>query len=174
MLFSGGRLVGNQLNIAVFIDTAISMSLFYYLGRSFYSFGLYTKRIHWSAVVSILLGYTVFIIMFMPKVETKDNIYPIYLVLLSMPIIYALYQVSLYLAEHMNVLIHFLEDCGKSSLTLLGMHRPLWLIVYPICSKLNLSTIPFIGVQMTSALLIILPLHQFLKKNFPVLIGLKK
>lgn len=112
--------------------------------------------------------------MFMPKVETKDNIYPIYLVLLSMPIIYALYQVSLYLAEHMNVLVHFLEDCGKSSLTLLGMHRPLWLIVYPICSKLNLSTIPFIGVQMTSALLIILPLHQFLKKNFPLLIGLKK
>lgn len=170
----GGYLIGNQLDMTMFVDTAISMSLFYHLGRSFYFSGLYTKRIHWSAVVSIFLGYTAFIIMFIPKVETKDNIYPIYLVLLSMPIIYALYQISLYLAEHMNTLVHFFENCGKSSLTLLGMHRPLWLIVYPICLNLNLSTIPFIGVQMVSALLITLPLHQFLRKNFPVLIGLKK
>lgn len=139
----------------------------------FFSSGLYKQKVSlvWSAWILII--YTLLIYKLHPHIDIKYNMYPRYMIFVSVPVIYALYQICYYLSSYSNVCINFLADCGKKSITLLGLHRPLWLFVYPICLKLHLNMPLFIAVEMISALIVILPLHKILNKYIPILIGQK-
>lgn len=167
--------IGNQLvTLPLFLDTALSVYIYYALGPLFYASGIYKRKVNPVIPIMILLLYMVFIILVHPLIEIKNNVFPWYLIFISIPAIYALYQVSLYLSSYSNIVVSLLADCGRKSITLFGLHRPLWLFVYPICLKLHLNNPLFVAVEMVSALIIILPVHNLISKYAPILIGQKK
>ena len=167
-------MIGQVITLPLFLDTACSVIIFYGLGHLFYSSGMYKKHLHPLWTFAIMLAYTVAIILLRPNIDIKYNVFPWYLIFISLPAIYAFYQICLYITAYSNMLVRFLEDCGRKSITLFGLHRPLWLFVYPICLKLHLNTPLFIAVEMLSALIIILPIHNLVSKYAPILIGQKR
>lgn len=176
-LLMGGviYIIGNQLiTLPLFLDTALSVYIFYVIGYWFFKSDMYKQKVMPIIPIAILVLYTVFIAIVHPVVDIKYNVFPWYLIFISIPVIYALYQVCLYMSSYSNIFVKFLADCGFKSITLFGLHRPLWLFVYPICLKLHLNTVLFIAVEMISALIIILPVHNLICKYAPILIGQKR
>lgn len=159
------------IEIPFFIDTAMASLIYYAIGRRFKETNLFEKAVSWKYALLIFAVYCMIIVVFHPKVELKSNIYPWYLVFISMGAIYAIYQFCLRFSENSNCITHFISRCGNASLVLLGLHRPLWLFVYPVCLALHLPIIFFIIVQMISALLIILWCDKLLNRYAPFLIG---
>ena len=167
-------IIGNHSLFPFFLDTTLSVYIFYALGHLFFISGIYKKNISLVIPILLLSLYAAFIAMVHPVVDIKYNVFPWYLIFLSVAVIYAFYQICLYLTIYSNMMIHFLADCGRKSITLFGLHRPLWLFVYPICIKLQVG-IPFVlvAVEMLSALVIILPIHNLINRYAPYLIGQK-
>ena len=156
---------------SLFVDTAMSVYIYYALGTLFFATGLYKQKINLKWSVATLIVYVAIIVVFRPQVNLKDNIYPWYLFLVSTAVIYAFYQISYQLTKYKNFGVSFLQECGLRSLTLFGFHTPLWLFVYPVCLILHLSIPLSFVVEMLSALVIIMPLHSILSKYTPKLIG---
>lgn len=177
MLVLGGGiyLIGNQIfNISFFIDTTLSVYIYYFLGNLFFTSSLYKKKISTHYTILLFLAYVAIIYVFEPNVNLKNNVFPIYLVLVASLGIYVAYQFALLVRDHTKLLSRFLKQCGESSITLLGFHRPIWLVVNPLCKMLTSSLFVLFLVQLMSALVTILPLHRFFSKYTPTLIGKNK
>lgn len=129
----------NGFQLPLFIDTAMSVFIFYTLGHAFFSSMIYKQKLPTIWPLLILIIYTILMAILHPEIEIKDNNYPWYMLFLSTPVVYALYQISYYISSYSNILVKFLANgVGKKSISLLGFHRPLWSLIYPICLKLHL------------------------------------
>ena len=135
------------IEIPFFIDTAMASLIYYGVGRWFKETNLFEKKVSWKYAFGVFAIYCLIIVAFHPKVELKSNIYPWYLIFISMGAIYAIYQFSLRFSVKDNSIVRFICRCGNASLSLLGLHIPLWLFVYPVCLALHLPIILFIRVS---------------------------
>lgn len=133
-------MIGNQLVIPLFIDTAISSLIFYHLGHVL--FNSYRLRQPYNPLISIatLTLLSIIILRLNVHVEMKDNIFPLYMILLALPMIWSCYQLSLSLAKS-TIIAHLLTTCGKSSLTIFGLHQALWLFLSPALNRLCIPSI---------------------------------
>lgn len=172
MLYGGGYILALFIRLPFFIDTAIGMLIYYHLGRLFFASGVYEKTMKWPWIALMATIFVSLVAILHPYVEIKDCIYPFYHVLLAMLGILALYQICIKIRNG-SMLSKWLARCGNASLSLLGLHRPLWLFVYPACLALSLSRWAMVLVQMILALVIILLADKILKRYTPVLIGSK-
>lgn len=170
VLCVGGYVAAPYLELPFCLDSAIGMLLYYHMGRIFFSFDTYKKNIGWFYILLMMVVYVVAVYNLHPHVSIKNCIYPVYHVFWAILGIYTFYQISIKLIE-LKFVSHFLARCGNSSLTLMGLHRSLWLFICPICLALHMSDWFTIIIQMVIAIVVILPVDVFLKKYSPWLIG---
>lgn len=167
-----GYVAAPYLELPFCLDSAIGMLLYYHMGRMFFCFDTYKKKIGWFYILLMIVVYVSAVYHLHPHVSIKYCVYPVYHVFLAILGIYAFYQISIQLIE-LNFVSHFLARCGNSSMTLMGLHRSLWLFICPICLALHMSDWFTIVIQMVIAIVIILPVDVFLRKYSPRLIGAK-
>lgn len=143
----------------------MAMLLFYHIGYLFKNNELSEQRPIWISAV-LLIVYAVFVWLVHPHVSVKDNVYPIYLIVLSIIPIYALYQLSC------RVNSKFLILCGVESLTIMGLHHPIYdTIMLPLMNRLPLPY-PFeIALMVIITLFITLLLSKYIMRYAPFLLG---
>lgn len=141
------------------------------MGNVFFTTGLFKNKLSVLHTLILLMIYITFICLFRPDVNLKNNIFPVYLFVIALIGIYAFYQISFLIMKSHNFFVRFLLQCGESSLTLLGLHRPIWIFINPICKSIISAASVLFLVQIISALIITLPVHKFLSRYAPRLIG---
>ena len=171
IIAGGGYFIGNHITLPFFLDSAISCLIYYHFGYCFYKYNLYKIRLalRWTILLGFL--YILTVALLHPHVDLKYNTFPFYLIILSSMAIIVLYQFSLFLSKESNVISAFLIKCGNCSLTMLGLHRPVWLFVYPICLKFEFNEYMLIIVEMITAVSFIRLADKILNKYAPTLIG---
>lgn len=167
----GFELSNNQINFPYFIDTVLSVFIYYHCGYCFRKFDYDNKKI---PIITIMMGLLLSLLLvyaLSPKIDIKTNIFPWYLVFLSLPIIICMYFL---LNKIKSLNLRWIEYCGTNSLLLLGFHRPMFDILVIVYNKLDLP-IRFIGIPVcylwgifwviVSATIIIL-LSKYINKYF--------
>ena len=170
MMMMGGEigwLLGRyKVEVPFFVDTALSMLIFYHVGVLFRTSEA-DKRLYgkWLPIL-LLTMYILFVVIIHPHVNIKNNEFPFYLLMLSIIPTYALYQICCWLHSDL------LADLGKYSLIIMGLHHPIYdVVMYPLMSKVHL---PYIFVSLLMIVLtlpIILLVRKILLKFAPCLIG---
>lgn len=129
-----------MINLPLFVDTAFSCVLFYNLGAIYYQKRLYEKEIpFWIPFISLFLCF-MFCYKVKPIVEIKGNLYPIYLIFISIIPILSLSCISRKLADFKDrFIVHYFEKAGICSICILGFHNQLF---YVIGSVFKLSKWP--------------------------------
>ena len=172
-LFVGGGLytLSQYIKLPFFLDTAMAMFLFYEIGRIFHIKGWYKKSVHYCLPFIIIALYTAFIHTILPEVDVKHNEYPLYLPLMSIPMILAFFQLSQIIeiytpSKFRNAFSHL----GRSSLVLFGLHQPLWILLFPVASHIPLVWLsPLFMVLLTIPIL--LAIEKLITKYYPFLLG---
>lgn len=173
-LISGGviYIIGNNVgNIPFFIDTVLSVYIYYVLGHLFYTFNLYKYKISKLLILIFLIIYVSCVVLANLEVNLKYNIYPSYYLVVAVIGIYICYQLSVYIEQLNNRLPIILSFYGKSSITLLGLHRPLWLLLGIPVIWFQLSENVIIFIQICCAIIILPLFHHVLQKYLPIVIG---
>lgn len=156
------------INIPFFIDSALGMLLFYHFGFLFNKKGFANKRIPFWLSMSLLIVYSIFIWLVNPMVDIKENVFPIFLIVLSMVPIYALYQICCTFKSR------FLSYCGMASLVIMGMHHPLFDLELPLLRMLHLPVFVEIIIVLGFTLFFTLLFYQLIIKYLPFLLGKTK
>ncbi len=170
-LIGGGYLIAfalqiYEINIPFFIDSALAMLLFYHLGRVFRELGWYTKLTPIWLNACLLLLYALFVYVFAPYAGIKYNSYPIYLPLLVMVPIYALYQLCCRFNSR------FLLHCGAVSISILGFHHPIYdVVMSPVFNRVTLPQPIEICLTVGITLIIVLIIHKIIMRYTPFLLG---
>lgn len=165
-------IIGNNVgSIPFFIDTVLSVYVYYVLGHLFYTFNLYKYKISKLLILIFLIIYVYCVILTNLEVNLKYNIYPSYYLVVAVIGIYICYQLSLYIGQFNNRFPTILSFYGKSSITLLGLHRPLWLLLGIPVNWFQLSENVIIFIQICSAMIILPLLHHVLQRYLPIVIG---
>lgn len=155
-----------DIDIPFFIDSSMAMLIFYHLGKCFNKYKIYEKRLSVGISILILLLYSFFIAYVQPSVNIKDNIFPYYLPLLSIAPIISLYQISCRIKSKCLML------CGASSLTIMGLHHPVFdVAMFPIVNRLPLPHACQVVLMVGTTLLMVLLIDKILNKYTPFLLG---
>lgn len=167
----GGYLVAYLLrlldiNLPFFIDSSMGMLLFFHIGYCFKSSEIYEKRIPICVSLSLILLYTVLIVALKPSVNIKENLFPLYLLFLSMVPIFALYQLCCRIDSK------FLMRCGVASLTIMGLHHPIYdVMMFPLMNRLPLPNIVEELMIVIITLFVVLFADKLINKYAPFLLG---
>ncbi len=175
-----------RVYIPFFVDTSISVLLFYHLGsvaRECYDnaektgvLKRYDKQVLFS-MLSLFVALTCFAAFYEPEIDFKANTFPIWVPLLSTPIIIALYfMMKAFSKLHSMKLVNtFFVECGRYSLCILGFHRLFQKVFDIIFEKLSIN-VPYFQTLLFIVITIplILLLSRGLEKYAPLLIGVKR
>ena len=93
-----------NINIPFFLDSALSVIIYYHLGQVFKHLKLQNKDLHFTILAIIIIAYTLFIYLAFPRVELCMNKFPWYSVLISIPMIYALFKFREFLTRHFTLI----------------------------------------------------------------------
>lgn len=167
-----------EINIPLFIDTSLSVVIFYSMGEVFHAKGLDDVRVSWWL---ILIAFAICIIacwFLRPSVELKDNHYPLYLILISPIMISSLYFLSKGLSRFPdNMAVSFLNRAGVGSLCILGFHNQFFWIIGHFLNRILASfTSTFLEVLLVASMvlftvLIILQIEKLIDRFAPFLLG---
>ena len=186
--FIGFNLQVYQINVPFFVDSALSVLIFYHFGYFFYKAvsSKVLKSMHpfpttWLDLVMLLcffsyIGITVFM---HPYVDIKYNVYPIYIVALSMIGIGCLYALALEALEMKsswsNIVKKVLIYCGKNSLYILGFSSPLIIVMDILLHKVftNPSSVILVS-EFCIVVAISLFVGKTIERYIPILVGKEK
>ncbi len=154
-----------NINIPFFVDSAMAMLIFFHVGYLFKKHSLHEKQPIWVSI-TLLLIYAIFVWSVHPYVNIKDNVFPLYLVALSVVPTYALYQLCCRINSKILIL------CGIESLSIMGFHHPIYdTIMYPLMSRLSLPLVGKCFFMVLFTLVIVLVLNRIISKYTPFLLG---
>jgi fucose 4-O-acetylase-like acetyltransferase len=176
--YLGGYLLQRYINIPFFIDTSISVLLFYHAGAALKSVSYKHHKVgieKISAVLFVLLMCAT--IWIKPGIDFKTNTFPIWCPFLSLPIIVSLYLiVRCYCQQSVaNPVKTFLLRCGTYSLCVLGFHRLFQDVFFIIFEKLSINNATLqTSIYFTISVPLILLLSEKLRRYTPSLIGFKR
>lgn len=173
--FCGYYLSLESVNLPFFIDTALSAYIFYSIGYVMNKTSVLSRiKENKSIVIVFLLVvlYSLAILIEEPNTHFARNVFPIYIPLLAMSIILALYCLSLYI-EQTSYLSLMLQLIGKRSLSILGFHIPMFSFLFVIVRKMGVyQNVQFLFVFILSLGLSLL-LDKYTSMYAPVLLGKK-
>lgn len=155
----------HDMNLPFFLDSAISMLLLYHCGHLFNIYGLIKRKFPLSVSVLVLVFYVVLVWLIEPQVNIKDNLYPIYLFVLSLTPIYALYQICCRIKNG------FLAYCGMASLAIMGLHHPICDFEFPLMNLIHLPLLVERIIMVVITLAITLAIYKFMMVYAPFLLG---
>lgn len=102
----------------------------------------------------------------MPEVNIKDNQFPIYLILMAMIPITALF----YLCKIIDS--RFLIRCGTASIVIMGLHHPIYdVVMFPLMNRLPLPTYVEPYIMVALLLPILLFVEKLIMKLSPWIMG---
>lgn len=154
----------NGINLPFFIDSAMSMLLFYHLGVLLKK--TITVKVPIFLPIALLLLYLSIVYFWKPLVNIKYNIFPIYLIILASMPIYSLSQICLRFDS--KILVYF----GLSSMAIMGLHHPIYdVLMFPLINKTALPQIVEIIMMILFTLIICLFGYKIIMKFFPFLLG---
>lgn len=154
----------NEINFPFFIDSAMSMLIFYHIGFLFRRV-MHVKISVWYSL-GLLLLYTFIVWKYNPHVDIKDNTYPIYIVLLSLMPVYALYQIFF------RVHSRFICFLGFASLVIMGLHHPIYdVVMFPLINRLQFPQFIEITIVIILTLILCAISYYLLMRYTPFLLG---
>ena len=110
-----GYFFGHSFNIPFFIDTALSVLIFIYIGNMSKNFHVEQKlsKPKWSSlfVVGIIIAF-----LLQPSISLRENLYPIYMAPLAIVIVAGLFSFCFQISRYNNIIKRFLVICGIESL----------------------------------------------------------
>lgn len=174
-------IAGYLLDLPFYLDTALSIILYYHLGSRLRMFlpKLGTGGLWNSPWLSALLFAAIMCIpawSMMPDVAIKLNQFPWWLPIFEIPVIIALYNIVKWLCSLSSCLPvrKFFVACGKYSICFLGLHRIVMDAFYLLYSRFPIQDV----LQTVLYFLVLVPFvlwfSKFLEKHAPVLIGSKR
>lgn len=164
----GWTLYDKNIDLPYFLDTVLSVLIYFHLGYLFKNSKFLNRDISLLAILSIILLFVISI-QLSPEVDLKSNRFPVYLLPLSLSIVISFYYVFIFLMDKCN--LKFLKVLGTESLVLMGLHPAIFEISTIVQSKyFNNSYWVGISIVIVSILLI----HNFSKilyRYTPCLVG---
>ena len=156
----------NNINFPFFIDSALTMLLFFHIGKIFNSQEYYKKKLPMWGAIGLVIVYALFVWLAAPLVNIKENCFPIYLPVLSIIPIWALYQICCRMKSV------FLLHCGVVSLTIMGLHHPIYEVVMaPIFNRIIFPYSIEVMLTVVLTLIIVLIINKIIMKYAPCLLG---
>lgn len=177
-----GYLLQLHLDLPFYLDTAISMILFYHLGSVVRSL---LPRVDmgsiwmspWLSLLSFVALMCIPALALMPDVAIKTNDFPWWLPIFEIPVFIALYNMVSWLCKQAALLPvrKLFVDCGKYSICFLGFHRIFLDAIYVVYGGFpRMSDAVNIIIYFVVLIPLVLWLSRFLEKHAPVLIGSKR
>lgn len=164
--FCSFLLRNHNINIPLFLDSVLSMLLFYHLGRVFHERRYNETDVNTMVLAIMLIAYSALVYWIQPEVNIKDNLFPIYLVVMSMVPIVALF----FLCKKINS--KFLMRCGAASLVIMGLHHPIYdVALFPLMNRLPLPTSAEPYIMVAILLPILLVVEKLIMKYCPWIMG---
>lgn len=155
-----------NINIPFFIDSALTMLLFFHLGRVFHEQEWCKKQQPIWISIGLMIAYALFVWVIVPQVNIKENLFPIYLLILSIIPIWALYQICC------TINSIFLSHCGVVSLTIMGLHHPIYdVVMAPIFNRVVFPQSIEMVLTVVLTLIIVLIIDKLIMKYVPYLLG---
>lgn len=138
LFLSGNVLHYFNIDIPLFLDTTLSVVIFYSAGDLFRNKG-FDEYIIPKWIIPIIIFVCFALCYFIkPAVEIKLNIYPCYLIPVTLLMIMALYYTSLFLSKFQSdFIVNFFQKAGVSSLCILGFHNQLFYLIGPHLRSIN-------------------------------------
>lgn len=162
----------------LYIDSAISLLIFYHIGTSFLKINknLESKTQTSSFFIFILILLYIFIFSFFEfNIDYKANEYSPFYLPLSLIMIFSLYKISLSISSKENLFISFLNLCGIFSLGIFGFHIILWKLYYPIGSLCNIEPFEWQAciIKFLIGVFLSLLISIWINKHYPYILGSK-
>ncbi len=171
----GYTLQSMNVNIPLFIDTAFTVVVFFALGELFHKREYDAISIRWWIPFCCILFCLFGFICFESSVELKHNKFPFYLVLISVTMIFSLYNLSKGLMEnndrYISCLVTFLKKSGVSSLCILGFHNQLFWIIGHFLHNIPISPIIISFMMVFITVVAVFYIEKFFEKYLPFLLG---
>lgn len=155
-----------NINIPFFIDSALAMLLFFHLGRVFHEQEWYKYQQPMWINIGLMIAYVLFVWLVAPLVNIKENQFPIYLLVLSIIPIWVLYQICC------TINSPFLSYCGAVSLTIMGLHHPIYdVVMSPIFNRVAFPQSIEIVLMVVLTLIIVLIIDTLIMKYARYFLG---
>lgn len=129
----------NDIHVPFFIDTALGVMFFFWLGRVFMQSKWAGLKPNLYFATLVLVLYTILVAYLHPDVNIRDNQYPWYLCLTAPVPVLALYYLSVRLSQFDNRIIQWMKVCGVSSLFLFALHGPIYEFGFILSGRLGLE-----------------------------------
>lgn len=172
VLFIAGYLFQrSDIDIPYFIDTALTVQLFYHLGYLFITKNISNIKFSpWVSVATIIIIY-IFFNQRPVFTDYRTNMFLLVSVPLTILIVWNLYNLCNHLVSSKwatSVVVSLLNRIGVESLVILGLHRNFYIVLKPLLSHLPIgeyimSTI-LVVAALTGTLLLSRPLERFIPK----------
>lgn len=170
-----------HVNIPFFIDTTLSVILYYNIGNNM-ALILNCFYVKFQNRHTCIIAFLVFIlcivcsIYLLPDIDFKYNLYPWWAPFLSLPIIISLLFICKFLSTlNLSFIKAFILKCGFFSLSILGFHRIFQDVFFILLGKIGINWgYPHTFLFVLIAIPLILLVSYFLYLYSPILIGLNK
>lgn len=175
LLFIGGYLLQSfRIDLPFFIDSALSLQLYYHLGYLFRAKGFSEIRLSpWVCVV----GLTIILVLFNQApvyTDYRTNRFHLSTVPMTLLIVWQLYGLCLAWVNSRwknAASYRFLERAGVNSLLIFGIHRNFYLLLQPLFFLLPIGTYRISVLLVIIAILGSLSLAQPIEKRCPWMLG---
>lgn len=162
------------IDMPYFLDTTLSVFVYFHLGYLFMQKQFYTKIMPVCFSLGILLCAIFFSIYFSVYVELKMNIFPLLLLPLSMIFVVSIYWLLAFFSRRKSqcgAVSKVVLWLGMNSLALMGLHHPMIELFGIIRHKLLLSNYVWSAFEFVIVVMLSCLTAWFVKKKFPVLLG---
>ena len=163
-----------NISAPYFIDSTLSVQLFYHIGYLFYNKGWYEKQFSpWASVVSLLIIFVCFN-QANAMTDYRTNTYALPSVPLAFLILWNLYNIFLWLSESKlasSSSIKFLHLLGIESMSFYGLHRNFFLMIDGLMKQYGVNEYVITLVMVPVAIMGCLWLSKPLAEHIPRMIG---
>ena len=164
------------INVPYFLDTALSAFIYYHLGHLFMQKQIYKKEMPVYMAGGGLLC-AILLSVFLPvHVDLRSNEFPILLLPLSMLFTLSLYYLLKSFDKHTPDNARrkrFILWAGINSLALMGLHQPIIGLIFIIRNKLLLHNYIWSAIEFCIVTSLCCLATMFIKKYFPILLGVR-
>ena len=163
-----------KINVPYFIDSTLSVQLFYHIGYLFYNKGWHEKQFSpWASVVSLLIIFVCFN-QANAMTDYRTNTYALASVPLALLILWNLYNLFLALSKSQLATtksVEFLHLLGIESMVIYGLHRNFFLMIDGLLKQYGINEYFITLVMVPVAIMGCLWLSKPLTKHIPRMIG---
>lgn len=168
-----------NINIPCFVDTTFSVLIFYHLGFITYQHVHKTNMLKGKYTMFFLCFFVILyvgvVLFFSPTVDFKMNVYPWYIIFVSLLGIASLYLFCTVIQVwNKNLMVRTINFCGKNSLYILGFSSPCIIVLNILASKTTINSFLVSCIEFFIVVPLSLLIGRTIERIAPVLVGKDK